>query len=113
MTHKRGGARVGAGRPASGRSKVQFWIDADEADFLRRMLSERREGINLFETKIPNSMSITELSKRNAPPENSPFFTPTKNESCPKCGSMLIPKISAISKQEYLECIGVNCIFTK
>lgn len=111
MAHNRGGVRPGAGRPSSGKSKVQFWIDPDEAVFLRKMLSERRDGINLFETTTPNSMSITELGKRNTPPEKSPFFI--ENELCPKCGSSLVKKISAISRKEYLECTGANCIFTK
>ena len=112
MGHNRGGKREGAGRPSSGKSKVQFWISEDEAIFLRKMLSEYREGLNLFETDAPtpNTLSISELSKKNTPPETSPFFT--KTENCPKCGSELLTKISSLSGVEYLECTGANCIFT-
>jgi len=92
MAHNRGGIREGAGRKPSGKSKVQFWIDPIEADFLRKMLNEYREGINLFEINQPTNDEIV---------------------NCPKCGSPLVKKISSLSRKEYLECTGANCIFTK
>ena len=79
----RGGKRDGAGRKAGDKSRLQLWVTAEEKELLNETLATYRA-------------KQAELEK-----------------PCPKCGSSLVKKISAISRKEYLECTGANCIFTK
>lgn len=60
----RGGKRDGAGRKPSGKSKVQFWVTDNEAEFLRIKLIEQRNDIEndaLILNDIENKLNIDEL----------------------------------------------------
>jgi hypothetical protein len=48
----RGGARAGAGRPASGRVQVTYWLDGETVDRLDRIVPERIDQARVIEAAV-------------------------------------------------------------
>jgi len=84
----RGGKREGAGRKPSGKSKVQYWVTPEEAEFLRLKLQEKRNEIH--------SEPVEELVIK----------------ICPKCGKKLKLRHRKSDNKPFLGCGGFpNCTY--
>lgn len=49
---QRGGARAGAGRPASGRVQVTYWLNGETVDRLDKIVPERIEQARVIEAAV-------------------------------------------------------------